>query len=142
MHKRIVRVAAIAFAAALASAAAIGGAFAVSPRDVRNSTWTTETISGQRAVSQPAPTVTFHEAYRISGVGGCNQFFGIYGADDGDVAIRTLQSRQGECAPEVMAQERAFFDALRNAEDMSIGDDRRLTVRGPHRNVIVLRPAP
>lgn len=128
-------------AAALAVFAWGATASAVSPREIRNSTWSLESVSGQAPVAGTSPVLTFHEQYRISGQGGCNQFFGIYGADDREVAIRTVQAAQQQCAPEIMQQEQTFLEALRNAEDMSIGDDGRLTVRGPQQRVaLVLTP--
>lgn len=107
--------------------------------NVRDTNWTLTSIDGV-APRAPAPTLTFGAQYRFSGQGGCNPFYGIYGNDNGRIAIRTVRAANEVCDGAVMDQERAYLDALRTAQQIDLRADGMLRVDGAQNSVMLFTP--
>jgi heat shock protein HslJ len=99
-----------------------------SRNDLRATSWVLSSVAGQRPVGGTSPTLSFGDEYRIFGNGGCNQFYGVYGSENGMAAIRDLNATQKTCEPTIMSQEQAYFDVLRNAESLVVSNDGRLII--------------
>ena len=70
--------------------------------------------------------VTFDENDRAFGTGGCNHWFAGYGVEGMIMRFSKVGSTRRLCAPEVMQQEQAFFDALTQVRHWDRNDDGEL----------------
>jgi heat shock protein HslJ len=107
--------------------------------DLAGTSWQVQSISG-RAVAGRAPSVMFAAEDRISGVGGCNRFFGVYEARDGYIDVRALGRTEMACDSPVMRSEETFLDLLGEAAQYRRERDRLVITAEDGRN-IVLAPA-
>lgn len=82
--------------------------------------WVLETLAGEALAHDVSPTIAFDAAGGIAGHGGCNRYFGSYAVDGEAIAVGHLGATQMACAPEVMAQEDRFLDALGSADHASL----------------------
>jgi heat shock protein HslJ len=60
--------------------------------------------------------VQFKSAGKLTGHGGCNNFFGQYKTSGNEISIATIGSTRMGCAESVMALEMAFISALEGAK--------------------------
>ena len=70
--------------------------------------------------------VTLHveSGGQAGGSGGCNSFGAEYRVSDGTISFSEIISTEAYCLPEeVMEQERAYFEALRTADEFEVTDD-------------------
>ncbi|HET9722726.1 MAG TPA: META domain-containing protein [Actinomycetota bacterium] len=65
-------------------------------------------------------TATFDSEGKVAGRGGCNGYGATYTADGDAIQIGEIAATQMACAPDVSAQETAFFDALGRAATFGI----------------------
>ncbi|HEX5949832.1 MAG TPA: META domain-containing protein [Actinomycetota bacterium] len=65
-------------------------------------------------------TATFDTEGKVAGSGGCNGYGAPYTVDGNAVQIGEIAATQMACAPDVSAQETAFFDALGRAATIRI----------------------
>lgn len=91
----------------------------VAPASLEGVDWeVTGYNNGRQAVVSPEAgtrlTLRFADG-RVSGSGGCNRFDGSFTADGESLRIQPLVTTRKLCADPVMAQERAFLDALGSA---------------------------
>ncbi|MGE3142482.1 MAG: META domain-containing protein [Hyphomonadaceae bacterium] len=113
---------------------------AVSRRDIAGTNWTLQSLAGQPINAENAPTLAFGPQYRLSGNGGCNPFFGVYGESrSNDVVIRTVDAAGAQCDAPVMTQEQTFLDILRTAHSIELEDNGVLTVTSGDGRVAQLR---
>lgn len=82
--------------------------------------WVLETLAGKPRAADLRSTVAFDTDGRITGDAGCNRYFGSYAVDGDAIAVGHLGATQMACAPEVMAQEDRFLDALGSADHASL----------------------
>jgi len=100
----------------------------VTPRDmptaaaVIGQSWLVEYIDGIGVIAQPKATFRVSEAGKAGGNGPCNAYFATAKVEGATIAISDIGSTYKACAPEVMAEEKALFDALTKAASYSVGD--------------------
>ncbi|MCK4472442.1 MAG: META domain-containing protein, partial [Anaerolineae bacterium] len=90
--------------------------------------WVLTSLNGNSPVEGSTITLAFHNEDEISGNGGCNNYFTLYG-DSGDGFITISQgierTKWGCDVPEgVLQQEEAYFEALANAATYRVMNDR------------------
>ena len=87
-------------------------------------TWRLIEIDGQAPLAGTEATLHF-EGQEVSGNTGCNQYFGEYTAGRSELGFGVLGQTEMACLePEgLMAQERAYLDALSRAEQFTVADD-------------------
>jgi heat shock protein HslJ len=107
---------------------------------LNDTSWTVASINGE-PVSEGAPTIEF-SGDRISGMGGCNRYFGGYEITGGEtIIIRGIGSTEMACEPaEIMSREQAYFTAL-NAVRAYRFDGDQLTLSAVAGPTIVFRRA-
>lgn len=133
--KRFISARAAIVAAACISALAAAACANSAPRaDLSGSSWAVESVAGQPV---SGPSIEFAQD-RISGAGGCNRFFGGYGAEDGRISFSAIGATRMACEPDIMAREDQFFGALNAAQSYSREGD-RLTLTSAEGHAIVLR---
>jgi heat shock protein HslJ len=98
-----------ALAVALLLAAA--GATAAPPTLVGGA-WVAEDIGGKGVIDDLQSRITFTEAARAQGTGGCNNFNGGYQQGGATLVIGPLASTMKACPPAIMDQEGRFHEAL------------------------------
>lgn len=77
--------------------------------------WLVDYVDGIGAIAAPQATFRVSEAGKAGGSGPCNTYFATAKLDGQTIAIRDIGSTYKACAPEVMAEEKALFDALAKA---------------------------
>ncbi|RWA58532.1 YbaY family lipoprotein [Mesorhizobium sp.] len=82
--------------------------------------WLIEYIDGIGVIAQPQATFRVGEAGKAGGKGPCNAYFATAKVDGEKIAISEIGSTYMACAPEVMAQEKALFEALAKAASYHI----------------------
>ena len=69
-------------------------------------------------------TLHFESGEQAGGSGGCNSFGARYQVSDGTISFSEIVSTEIYCTAEgVMEQERAYFEALRTADEFEVTDD-------------------
>jgi heat shock protein HslJ len=81
--------------------------------------WLLADLAGTGVVGEVRSTLTFPEAGRVAGHGGCNRFGGEARFVDGSVRFTGLVSTRRACAPAVMDQERRYLAALERVERLA-----------------------
>ncbi|UCI06581.1 YbaY family lipoprotein [Mesorhizobium sp. B1-1-8] len=92
-----------------------------------NQSWLIEYIDGIGVIAEPQATFRISEAGKAGGKGPCNTYFATAKVDGSMVAISDIGSTRMACAPGVMAEEKALFDALTKAASYKI-DAGKLTI--------------
>jgi heat shock protein HslJ len=89
--------------------------------------WTLAAINGQPLLTGTAITLQFLEG-RLAGFAGCNSYDGAYTAsDNGDgtysVLIQSLTTSRQSCPADIMTQENAYLEALRQTLMVTIQEN-------------------
>ena len=82
--------------------------------------WLIEYIDGIGVIAEPQATFRISEAGKAGGKGPCNAYFATARVDGEKIAISDIGSTYMACAPDVMAEEKALFDALTKAASYKI----------------------
>ncbi|MER9296409.1 YbaY family lipoprotein [Mesorhizobium sp. M0621] len=82
--------------------------------------WLVDYVDGIGAITAPQATLTVSEAGKAGGSGPCNTYFATAKVDGQTIAISDIGSTYKACTPEVMAEEKALFDALAKAASYSV----------------------
>jgi heat shock protein HslJ len=78
---------------------------------IENRAWIAERIGGQAVGGDTRPTVTIAGG-RVTGSGGCNRLMGSATISGDGISFTGLATTRMACPGPVMAQEKAFLDAL------------------------------
>lgn len=105
---------ALSFAAALPAS--------VLAQDLVGATFHVESIAGARVVAKAA-TFQVTPDGRVAGSGGCNRYSGAGALAAGQASFGAIASTRMACAPDLMAQEQAFFAALQKTTRYEAKDD-------------------
>ncbi|MBN9218746.1 MAG: YbaY family lipoprotein [Mesorhizobium sp.] len=89
--------------------------------------WLVEYIDGIGEIREPQATFRIGKSGKAGGNGPCNVYFATARVDDRSISISDIGSTYKACAPEVMAEEKALFDALAKAASYKV-DAGRLTI--------------
>ncbi|TPJ41775.1 META domain-containing protein [Mesorhizobium sp. B2-5-13] len=82
--------------------------------------WVVDYVDGIGAVTAPQATFRISEAGKAGGNGPCNTYFATAKVEGQAIAIGDIGSTYKACAPHVMAEEKALFDALANAASYTV----------------------
>ncbi|MER8749608.1 META domain-containing protein [Mesorhizobium sp. M1050] len=82
--------------------------------------WLVDYVDGIGASTAPQATFSISEAGKAGGKGPCNTNFATAKIDGRTIAISDIGSTYKACAPEVMAEEKALFDALAKAASYNV----------------------
>ena len=77
--------------------------------------WLAEDIGRRGVLDNPRTTVSFDQAGRVSGSGGCNRYGGPVEVSGETIRFGPLASTRMACSPAISDQEERFFAALRSA---------------------------
>ncbi|MER9583846.1 YbaY family lipoprotein [Mesorhizobium sp. M0276] len=82
--------------------------------------WLVDYVDGFGASTAPQATFSVSEAGKAGGKGPCNAYFATAKIDGQTIAISDIGSTYKACAPEVMAEEKALFNALAKAASYNV----------------------
>lgn len=99
------------------------------PPSIFGQSWVVDYIDGVGAISDPRATFRVSEAGKAGGKGPCNSYFATATVDGQAISISDIGSTRMACAPEIMAEEKALFDALAQAASFR-AEDGKLVIAG------------
>ena len=102
--------------------------------------WLVDYVDGIGAIAAPQATFRVSEAGKAGGSGPCNTYFATAKVDGQAIAISDIGSTYKACAPEVMAEEKALFDALAKAASYSVGAGKLVISDKDGREILRFRP--
>jgi putative lipoprotein len=93
---------------------------AATEASVLGQSWLVEYIDRIGVIAEPRATFRISEAGKAGGSGPCNVYFATAKVDGSTIAISDIGSTFKACAPEVMAEEKALFEALAKAASFRV----------------------
>ncbi|HHX65504.1 MAG TPA: META domain-containing protein [Chloroflexi bacterium] len=103
--------------------------------------WVLTEINGRPALDDPEVTLVFDDS-NAGGDAGCNSYGGDYTAEDGTLTFGEIVSTLRLCVDEeVMAQETAFLDTLRQTEGYRVSGDRLEIIDAAGTTILVFAAA-
>jgi heat shock protein HslJ len=76
--------------------------------------WLAEDVGGRGVLDHPQTTMSFDQAGRVSGSGGCNRYGGPVAISGETIRFGPLASTRMACPPAIGDQEGRFFAALQS----------------------------
>lgn len=93
---------------------------------LQDSEWRITQFNFDVAPAPTAPTITFGSDGRLFGNSGCNNFNAEYSLNGNAIDISQVASTMTACEPQLMEQERRFFEVLNGLNRVSLDADGRL----------------
>ncbi len=93
------------------------------PDDYQENNWKLLTIDGEPAIPGVTVTALFDGSGGLTGFAGCNDYVGTYGVGGDQLQINLQKTTTNLCDEAIMAQERAFIEAMGIASNFEFGDD-------------------
>ncbi|WP_413771464.1 META domain-containing protein [Mesorhizobium sp. PAMC28654] len=106
------------------------------PAPVFGQSWVVEYVDGIGAIADPRATLRISEAGKAGGSDPCNVYFATAKVEGQSIAIRDIGSTFKACAPEVMAEEKAMFDALVKAASFRIDAGKLIIADKDNRDIL------
>ena len=106
------------------------------PAPVFGQSWVVEYVDGIGAIEDPRATLRISEAGKAGGSGPCNVYFATAKVEGQSMAISNIGSTFKACAPEVMAEEKAMFQALVKAASFRIDAGKLIIADKDNRDIL------
>ena len=90
--------------------------------DIRGVTWQLSDIGYDAVDNNILTTLVFGDNNKISGNGGCNNYFGTYELYTNGLAISNIGSTKKLCSEEIMEQEMNYLEILGKAKSIKFND--------------------
>ena len=100
--------------------AALPAKAGTAPDELVGSTWLVEDIEGGGVIDFLQSTLTFDSAEKVTGMGGCNNFFGSVKIDGSAIAFGPLGATRMACGEAIDDQEFRFLQALEKTRSFAI----------------------
>lgn len=99
--------------------------------DIKGTTWALEALNNE-SVGAPAPTLTFGDAYRVTGNTGCNPIFGVYGVfGKNEVFLSSIAAAAAQCPDMALAKrEIEYLEVLKTSKTVTLDNEGRLRISG------------
>jgi|GEM_PF-1060071 len=94
--------------------------------DLVGSAWQVLDIGGQKVNENVHTTMEFVEAQRVSGLAGCNQYFGPVSQDANAALFGNLATTRKMCPDAQMHQEQRFLQALSSVKRLQLSQDNQM----------------
>ena len=98
--------------------------------------WLIEYIDGIGVIAEPQATFRISEAGKAGGSGPCNVYFATAKVVGEMITISDIGSTYKACAPEVMAEEKALFEALAKAASYHVEAGRLIIADKDGRDIL------
>ena len=99
--------------------------------------WLAEDIGRRGVLDNPRTTVSFDQAGRVSGSGGCNRYGGPVEVSGETIRFGPLASTRMACSPAISDQEERFLAALRSATRFVVTAEDKLVLYDTTGNAVV-----
>lgn len=96
--------------------------------DIRGVTWKLSDIGDKTLNNNIVTTLVFGDDNKISGNGGCNNYFGSYNLYTNGIAIGNIGATKKLCSEEIMEQEMIYLNILGKAQSIEF-DDYKLEIK-------------
>jgi heat shock protein HslJ len=106
----------------IACAGGAGAAAPPTPTDLVGTEWLLEDLGGRGVLDNAQTTLSFPEAGRIAGSGGCNRYTASAALDGERLSVDGLAATRRACVPAVMDQESRYLGALERATRIERAD--------------------
>ena len=90
--------------------------------NIRGVTWQLSDIGDKAIDNNIITTLVFGDDNKISGNGGCNNYFGTYDLYSNGITISDIGSTRKMCSEEIMEQEMTYLDILGKAKSIKFND--------------------
>ncbi len=98
--------------------------------------WLVDYIDGIGAIAAPQATFRVNKAGRVGASGPCNTYSATAKVDGETIVISNIESTDKACAPELMAEEKALFEALAKAASYRVDDGRLIIADKDSREIL------
>lgn len=99
------------------------------PSKLLQGTWLITTVNGKPVVHGSSPSIAFGADGKLSGNGGCNQFFGGYQLSGEGLTVGSVGASKMMCEDALMAQETMVLDVLKDLVGFAVPGKRQLLLR-------------
>jgi putative lipoprotein len=106
------------------------------PAPVFGQSWVVEYVDGIGVIAEPQATLRISEAGKAGGSGPCNVYFATARVEGQSIAISDIGSTFKACAPQIMAEEKAMFDALAKAAFFRIDAGKLIIADKDNRDIL------
>ena len=90
--------------------------------NIRGVTWQLSDMGDKAIDNNIITTLVFGDDNKISGKGGCNNYFGTYDLYSIGITISDIGSTRKLCSEEIMEQEMTYLDILGKAKSIKFND--------------------
>jgi len=90
--------------------------------NIRGATWQLSDMGDKAIDNNIITTLVFGDDNKISGKGGCNNYFGTYDLYSNGITISDIGSTRKMCSEEIMEQEMTYLDILGKAKSIKFND--------------------
>jgi len=90
--------------------------------DIRGVTWQLSDMGDKAIDNNIITTLVFGDDNKISGKGGCNNYFGTYDLYTNGITISDIGSTRKMCSEDIMEQEMNYLDILGKAKSIKFND--------------------
>lgn len=90
--------------------------------DIRGVTWQLSDLGDNTINNSIITTLVFEDDNKISGNGGCNNYFGTYDLYTNGLAISNIGTTKKLCSEEIMEQEMTYLTVLGKAKSIKFSD--------------------
>jgi len=90
--------------------------------NIRGVTWQLSDMGDKAIDNNIITTLVFGDDNKISGKGGCNNYFGTYDLYSNGITISDIGSTRKMCSEEIMEQEMTYLDILGKAKSIKFND--------------------
>ncbi len=90
--------------------------------NIRGVTWQLSDMGDKAIDNTIITTLVFGDDNKISGNGGCNNYFGTYDLYSNGITISDIGSTRKMCSEEIMEQEMTYLDILGKAKSIKFND--------------------
>ncbi len=101
--------------------------------------WTVIIVDGAETTTEKKPRFTLHPDDRIGGSTGCNVFTGPARVTGDRITLGHLATTRRACAPDVMAQEQRFTEAIADIDGWRFDASGDLVLEAGNRTRIIAR---
>ncbi len=108
---------------------------------LKGTSWVLEDLAGLGVIDTAESTLVIGGDNRVSGYGACNRWFSSYEFSNGKLRIHQIGATKRLCPPEMMDQEKRFFDALSKVREVRMDEHGRLLIYSEsYEQPLVFRP--
>ncbi len=95
-------------------------------QSLTGTSWVLQDLAGLGIIDSAETTLVIGDNNRISGYGACNRWFSRYVIEGSKLHVQPIGATKRLCPPEMMDQEKRFFDAMIHIQHVELDPQGRL----------------